>query len=175
MKSSSRAAVGSSGESDLLLDFSTPRHTLRQRRQESFADRQESQEGFWCSLGGPCGSVRVRDQVDKREDDDPDNVDEVPVQPGDLDVEGLLRGESAAQGEEENRQEPGHTDCHVRAMEAGQDEEGRAKDVARETQAFVGEGGELEELTADEDRSEERGCRDPDAQPAVIAALNRRQ
>src|SRR5581483_3841609 len=38
----------------------------------------------WCSL------VVVGDEVDDGEDDDPHDVDEVPVEPGDLDLEVLL-------------------------------------------------------------------------------------
>jgi hypothetical protein len=59
---------------------------------------------MWCRLGGPFWSVRIRDQIDKGEDDDPDDVNEVPVQPSDLDVDGLLRGQTAAQGEDKDRQ-----------------------------------------------------------------------
>src|SRR5215208_6456302 len=130
---------------------------------------------MWRRLDRSFWSVRIRDQVDEGEDDDPDDVDEVPVQPGYLDIKGLLRWNPAAQGEEEDRQEPGNPDRHVRAVEAGQDEEGGAKDIAFERQTLVGEGGELEELAPDEDCAEERGCRDPDTQPAMIAALYRRQ
>ena len=38
--------------------------------------------------GEPPGGLRRRDQVDDREDHDPDDVDEVPVEPDHLDREG---------------------------------------------------------------------------------------
>ena len=62
------------------------------------------------------------------------------------------------------REEPDHADGHVRAVEAGQREERHAEDVGGQSEAFAIEGGELEELTTEEDQPQRCGGTEPDAQ-----------
>src|SRR4051794_30197650 len=68
------------------------------------------------------GASLVRNQVHDREDHDPHDVDEVPVQTGDLDGLGLLGGQLALQRPLVDRQEPEDADRDVRAVEAGHHE-----------------------------------------------------
>src|SRR5688572_16761180 len=132
--------------------------------------------GAWCTspkpLGAPasssgvaasgCSSVtsvsaiaddaplmRVGDQVDDREDHDPHDVDEVPVQTGDLHLEVLLGRELPPQRDADEGQEPEDPDRDVDAVEAGQHEEAGRRDAGRQVQPFVGEDGELVDLAAD--------------------------
>ncbi len=57
------------------------------------------------------------------------------------------------------------------AVETGEREERGAEHVGREAKSLVIELGELEVLAAEEDRAQQRGCRDPDAGGPKIASL----
>src|SRR5262249_59210545 len=66
---------------------------LRERGGRSPAPRSPWRcRRVWLRL--PCRSVQLllRDEVDDREDDDPDDVHEVPVEAGDLDALGIPAG-----------------------------------------------------------------------------------
>src|SRR6516164_11060664 len=68
------------------------------------------------------------DQIDEGEDQDPHQVDEVPEQPGDLDVvRARVRpvGVLAHRGLDRDHRQVGHAREHVEPVKAGRDEEGR--------------------------------------------------
>src|SRR5262245_8325921 len=54
-------------------------------------------------------------QVDERKDHDPNDVDEVPIKPGKLDIEAVLLLYTALQGHAEQRKQDQHADRHVGA------------------------------------------------------------
>src|SRR3972149_846665 len=116
-----------------------------------------------------------RDQVEQREDRDPDDVHEVPVEPGDLDLDRVGGGELPAERQHPQREKPDHTHRDVPAVEAGQHEESRAEEILLEREALVHERRELEHLEAEEDQPEGRRAEEPDPGLAVVAALDGRQ
>src|SRR5687768_10435825 len=99
--------------------------------------------GARASLPWPCGpsaTARARavcerppwlllDEVNEREDRDPHDVDEVPVQGGYVDQQRVLGSEPAPDVDREQREEPEHSCGHVRAVETRQREERRAEQV----------------------------------------------
>jgi hypothetical protein len=109
---------------------------------------------------------------DEREDDDPDDVDEVPVEPGELDGERVVGSELAACRRIDEREEDEDADADVRAVEAGEHEERGAEEVLVQREALVPELGELERLAGEERQAEERGGDEPDAHAAHVAALD---
>src|SRR5690348_5169572 len=114
-----------------------------------------------------CASAMIclSPQVEQREDEDPHQVDEVPVEAGDLDdlpaalarsEEALLAGvEIAAPDLAGHQYEEDHPDGDVGAVEAGDHEEHRAElrrppGVLPRADAFGDQLGPLERLHADE-------------------------
>src|SRR5688572_6601626 len=94
-------------------------------------------------------------QVDDGEDHDPDHVDEVPVEAGDLHrLRPLL--DAAAEGEAGDRQQHDDAQGHVGAVEAGEDEERAAGHVGGEAHALPDERRELVDLARQEHHAEER-------------------
>src|SRR5262245_43836005 len=75
------------------------------------------------------GSSLLLDQIDQGEDRDPHDVDEVPVEPGDLHVEAVSGRQLAHERHHVQAREPDHAHRHVRAVEAGEHEERRAEQV----------------------------------------------
>src|SRR6478672_2118161 len=74
----------------------------------------------WCSGALSCAMVSgLLDEVHEREDRDPDDVDEVPVQGGEVDVDRVLRLESAPVIDGEEGEQPEHAGGDVRAVESG--------------------------------------------------------
>src|SRR5688500_2936209 len=71
----------------------------------------------------------LSNQVDEREDHDPDNVNEVPVQCREVNVQRICRPESALIVDREKTQQPEHASSNVRAVETCRREECRAKEV----------------------------------------------
>src|SRR5437879_8558196 len=116
-----------------------------------------------CSTGGSCTVLASRHEIDEREDRDPHDVDEVPVEPRDLHLDRVDPPEPATQVEDQEREEPDHADRHVPPVEAGEHEEGRAEEVSLERQALPDEVRELVDLEAEEDQAEERGAEEPEA------------
>src|SRR5436853_7898637 len=68
-------------------------------------------------------SYPMSEDVDRRENDDPHDVDEMPVDPADLDAVMVLGGEVAAEGADRHEQEDREPDKDVGAVEAGEAEE----------------------------------------------------
>src|SRR5262245_19850658 len=119
-------------------------------------------------------SALLRDQVDDREDGDPDDVHEVPVESRDLDLGRVPGVEPAAKIQDEQAEEPDHPAAHVRAVKAGEHEEARAEQVGRQRQPIVhGESVELVDLVQDEVQAEERGREQPEPAPPAVVALDR--
>src|SRR5678809_476677 len=89
--------------------------------------------GVPCPLRGAvslCAMVgSLFDEVDEREDRDPDDVDEVPVQRRDVDVDCVTGLEPALVVDRQQRAKPDHPDGDVRAVEAGEREERRPEQV----------------------------------------------
>src|SRR5581483_8982857 len=96
----------------------------------------------WSSLGG--------DEVDDREDHDPHDVDEVPVEAGDLDHLGLLLRQLAPQRQVPQRQQHHDAERDVHAVEPGEHEEARAEEVGLDGEALADERRELVHLAGDE-------------------------
>src|SRR3990172_1395379 len=67
------------------------------------------------------------EEVDRRVDDDPHDVDEVPVDPGQLDSVVMLRREVAAESADRHHQEEREPNRDMRAVEARQPEEDRCE------------------------------------------------
>src|SRR3954471_11870517 len=84
------------------------------------------------------GSTRLLDQVDRGEEADPDDVDEVPVVGHDDGRGGLLVGEPLRRvGAAEDEQEGDEAARHVQAVEAGGQVEHRAVRVGGQRQAVL--------------------------------------
>src|SRR3954469_16999769 len=99
----------------------------------------------WVSIVSP-----LLEEVDESKDHDPDDVDEVPVQGGDVDEQRVFRGQPAPVIDRQQSHQPQHAGGDVRAVKAGQGEEGRAEEIAADGEAFVHERSELERLEAEE-------------------------
>src|SRR5437773_894112 len=112
------------------------------------------------------------EDVDRRVDDDPHHVDEVPVDPGDLDAEVRLRRVVAAIGPDGRRQEQRQADEDVRSVQSGQAVEDRPERVRvkREAEARV-----LADLRQQERQPEQEGERQAGLQAGAVAALDRLQ
>ena len=114
----------------------------------------------------------VADEVDNREDDDPDHIDEVPVQAGDLAGHRLLRPEPSLRREPGHRQQVEHADGDVGTVEAGEHEEGATEEVAAQRQSLVVEVLELVDLEAEEDRAGQRRHAEPEHRLVAIVPLH---
>src|SRR5260370_27849271 len=68
--------------------------------------------------------------VDAREQEQPDDVDEMPVPGGELEAEVLRRREMAEIGSDQAYDEERRADDHMGAVEAGRHEESRTVDIA---------------------------------------------
>src|SRR5688500_800902 len=127
-------------------------------------------------------------QVDERKDRDPDHVDEVPVQRGDVDPQRVLWLQAALHVDREQRTEPDDTGGHVGAVEAGQRKEGRAEQVAPDREALVHERREFIRLEAEEGRAHQARHEPPELRavfplpperrirrPRLVPVLDRRE
>src|SRR2546428_581640 len=75
----------------------------------------------------PSSAPRSGDEVDEGEDQDPDQVDEVPVETDDFDGAVVLRGVRPLGGTDEDAEQVDDAGQNVAAVEPGQDEEGCAE------------------------------------------------
>src|SRR5512133_41765 len=78
-----------------------------------------------CSFSATLRSAifaPLLDQVDEREDEDPDEVDEVPVEPRQLDRHVVLAREGPAPRPDAHHREDGHADDDVDPVQAGDEE-----------------------------------------------------
>src|SRR5687768_4697827 len=100
-------------------------------------------------------------QVDEREDRDPDHVDEVPVKRGDVDEQRVSRAQPTLDVDGIEGQQPEHADGYVRAVEARECEEGAAEQVRLDRESFMHEGRELVGLEAEEGRAQDGRGKQP--------------
>src|SRR5204863_8131031 len=79
---------------------------------------------WWrCPCGEDAvGSAMVRDQVEEREQEDPDDVHEVPVEAGDLHRRVVERPEAALPGPPRHVEDDRDADDHVQRVQPGQAE-----------------------------------------------------
>src|SRR6187551_1236739 len=76
--------------------------------------RAERSDSFgWLRLFAAASLQDHRNQVDQREDDDPHDIDEVPVHLGSLDREMMFGGEIAAHRADQADQQEDRADRHV--------------------------------------------------------------
>src|SRR6478752_7349844 len=104
-------------------------------------------ERMLCALGR---DILIRDQVDEGEDDDPDDVDEVPVESGYFDIERLILLHPATQRNDEERHEPDDAERHMEPVESGERIERHREHVRRVAESLMIELMELEPLAAQE-------------------------
>ena len=96
--------------------------------------------------------------VDHREQDDPHDVNEVPVIGNDHCRDCLLVGEPPSHvGAGKGEQEQNQTASYVQAVETGSDEKGREIDARGDGVAFTDESDVLRELSSDEHRAHNEG------------------
>src|SRR5690606_19537637 len=133
--------------------------------------RRSSSTATAWGAGALRSCRREGDQVHDGEDDDPDDVDEVPVQADHLHVETALLAEtSPAMGDAPEREQQEHADGDMDAVEAGEDVEGRRRRVAGQLHPVVhDELCELEDLAAEEHRTEGCGGEEPGAGAVLVA------
>src|SRR4051812_32342155 len=116
--------------------------------------------------------MRASDDVDGCVDDDPHHVDEVPVDPGDLDAVVVVRGVVAAEGTDGGEGEQRQADEDVRAVEAGEGEEDRAEGAVVRGEA---DAGVLARLREQEDEPHQERQEQARLQAGAVAALDRLQ
>src|SRR4051812_14813261 len=160
-----RSSPGSIASSSDLITLNPARSSIA--RSSGVPGRSAGSSGAATEVSSVMCAAS-RDEVDDREDHDPDDIDEVPVQTGDLDLLGVLDPDAVLHRHPPQREEPDDPDGHVRAVEAGEHEEARAEHARLQCQALAVELGELVDLACDEDRAEERRGHDPDPEPAVV-------
>src|SRR6478735_3646619 len=112
------------------------------------------------------------EEVDRAEEPDPHDVDEVPVVRDDDGAGRLLVGETTRRiGAPEDEEEGDQAAGDVRAVEAGREVEHRAEAGAAEGEALVHQAGVLVELAADEERAHQERDHEPEAEPLDVTAL----
>src|SRR5919107_1798821 len=122
--------------------------------------------GLWVDTGS------LADQVDRGEEPDPHDVDEVPVV-GDHDRRGRLRRrEPAHGGPDEHEHEGDQATDDVQRVEPRRQVEDRAVGGRRDAGAVLGDQhAVLVGLATDEHRAHEEGDREPAPQAVDVAAL----
>src|SRR3954451_10700904 len=120
---------------------------------------QRRRKGSARALPRVFGSDRAprTPDINAGEQEEPDNVDEVPVPGGELEAEMLARRELAEIGTDEADDQENRANDHVEAVEARRHEEGRAVDRAFEAEGGVAvlvglHGGEAD---AEQDRQDQ--------------------
>src|SRR5690606_25186918 len=79
--------------------------------------------------------VSIRKQVNQGKNNDPDDINEVPIESGDFQGHRVLGAQPASQAHEQQSQQPQHTNTHVNTVETGECEEGATEDVALQGEA----------------------------------------
>src|SRR6478735_1113694 len=95
----------------------------------------------WPFVKGRLASLRVRyagaPHIDAGEQEQPHDVNEVPVPGGELEAEMLRRTKLALQRADQAHDQEDRTDDDMRAVKAGRHEEGGAVDIAFEAERRV--------------------------------------
>src|SRR5215471_17605838 len=115
------------------------------------------------------------DQLDDREQNDPDEVDEVPVEAERLDTLVMFFRELAEEGLARHVSHAHDAAEDVESVEARRREEDGAEQRYMRVEALMQQLVVLDPLNRDEDRSEEEGQRQEKLHLPEIAALGRRQ
>src|SRR3954454_10489565 len=131
------------------------RPTCTRKRNMSRSERR----GFHISLK----------DVDGRVDDDPHDVDEVPVDTGHLDTAVLLGRVVAAERPDRREREKDQADGHVRAVQSGQAVEDRALSVVADGPAEMEV---LVDLDREEGQSEQEGRQEAGLHRALVVVLD---
>src|SRR6476620_7843070 len=137
------------------------------------AERRAERSRTGCPLfcPGSCPgrgrrAVLLLDEVDRGEQPDPDDIDEVPVVRHDDGTDRLLVGELAGhEGAAEDQQEGDQTAGHVEAVETGREVEDRAVGRARDRDVLLDERDVLGCLAGDEEGAHDVGEDEPLTQP----------
>lgn len=77
-----------------------------------------------------CRAPLRSPKIDRHEEEEPDNVNEVPIPCGKFETEMLLWSEMALRRAKQAHGEEDRTNQHMEAMEAGRHKECRAIDIA---------------------------------------------
>src|SRR4051812_34895506 len=94
-------------------------HARARLRAERGRRPRRNREGWSCQRS--ClWAPPLLDEVDEREDRDPHDVDEVPVQRRNVHEQRVLRSEPSAIIDREQREEPEYAGRDVRTVEAGE-------------------------------------------------------
>src|SRR5436189_3849152 len=105
-------------------------HVVEQKRAATrppFSSVSQKSMSAGCCRRVMCGAAP---DVDASEQEQPHHVDEVPVPGGEFEAEMLLRREVPQISSDQAHDQKDRADDHMRAMESGGHEEGRAVDVA---------------------------------------------
>src|SRR3954452_23366053 len=149
------------------------RRCLERRRTRARAAGLPSESGTSdCGFVVDTGSLA--DQVDRGEEPDPHDVDEVPVV-GDHDRGGrLCRRETAHGGADEQEDEGDEAADDVQGVEAGGEEEDRAVGRRRDRRVVLGDqDAVLVRLPEHEGQTHDERDREPAAQAVDVALLSR--
>src|SRR5262249_20196616 len=115
-------------------------------------------------------SISAAHDVDEGEDDDPDRVDEVPVEADDLELLEVLAADALGEREDRHHGHEDEADGHVARVQADERVEGGAEEVGGDGEALVDdEVPPLDSGAAEEDGAEDES-RDPPAGEAAPAA-----
>src|SRR5881409_3095704 len=128
---------------------------------------------FMSSRAAAAGEGSRSEQVNDREQDDPDEIDEVPVEPDRLDplVMSLrVLAEKRLAGDERHAEDAAED---VEAVKAGRRVEDRAEERDVGVEARMEQVPILVGLDREKDRSEKKGHREEDLQLALVAVPNR--
>src|SRR3990170_1145046 len=145
--------------------------SLRPSWTSSWPNEPES----WCpATASKCWTSLIRtscrDQVDEREDDDPHDVDEVPVQTDELDHFGLVPGDPVVAQHHREREQHDDAQRDVHAVEAGERVEARREQARGVAEALAVERRELVRLATDERGAQDGRGDEPDPGVALVAA-----
>src|SRR3954469_2567780 len=149
------------------------RRCLERRRTRARAAGLPSESGTSdCGFVVDTGSLA--DQVDRGEEPDPHDVDEVPVV-GDHDRGGRLRGREPAHGGPDQQEDEGdEAPDDVQGVEAGREEEDRAIGRRRDRRAVLGDqDAVLVRLAQDEHQTHGERDGEPAPQAVDVAVLGR--
>src|SRR5579884_625273 len=144
------------------------RNTCRYRRSSWAACSAKWDDAALCVAMG-----ELLQEVDEREDEDPDQVHEVPVEGGDLDLAVALGGVLAEERADENRAEVHDAREDVQPVEAREDEEGGAEEILADRLPLVeDELVPLVGLEREKDRAAEHREQEEAAQLRLVAVAD---
>src|ERR1700710_393128 len=123
-----------------------------------------------ASLRSGFSTVLSLEDVDRQVHDDPHHVDEMPVDPAELDAVMMLGGEVPPEGADRHEQEDREADEDVGAVQAREAEEDRGERAVTRVEA---DAGVLDSLGDEERQAHEEREQQPGAKAQPVAALDR--